>query len=269
MTSSHKLISPEHQETPPPECTHGTMFRGRVHLTQHRCGYRFSIDAVLLSHFVSSCSPTEILDVGTGCGVVPLLLADLWEQRGYTPFMTAVERQPDLAVLAQQNVKANARQSQMKVIKADIRTWRPQTQWHIITCNPPFYPKQSGNISPNPERAAARHELHGSLNEIVAVAASLLHTEGQLSMVYPASFLTRLQAALQAAQLTLTRQRFVHPHENAPPKLALVTASPSTSPLQQEAPLYLYRTMKHANYTPEAEAIFAGSPPKPRNIPLF
>lgn len=258
MTSSHKLISPEYQETALPERTQGSMFYGRVNLAQHRRGYRYSADAVLLSHFASQHDPMETLDVGTGCGVIPLLLADLWSQRGATPALTAVERQAALATLAQDNVTANRRQSQITIVEADVRTWKPERQWPVITCNPPFFSKEEGNISPNPERAAARHELHGSLSELIQAMASLLLPTGHLMLVYPAPSTPRLLQAIQHAKLHVVRQRWVQPREETPANLVLLAASRTPSPCLQPKPLVLYRTATNRDYTQEASALFAG-----------
>ncbi|TNE47924.1 MAG: hypothetical protein EP343_17760 [Deltaproteobacteria bacterium] len=261
---THKPNDEELQGTPPPECSQDTMFRGRVKLQQHRRGYRFSADAVLLSHFAAHHSPAPALDIGTGCGVVALLLADLWSQHGATPPITAVERQPALAELARTNIQANEHLSHVTLVETDIRPWNPQppATWRVITCNPPYRTPQSGNISPNPERAAARHELHGSLEELVQAAAQRLHPQGHFCLVYPAFQMPRMMQALHQARLHVTRLRWVHPRSHAPARLMLIEARKGQAPFAVEPPLILYRSDAPRDYTDEANRIFDGYSPQ-------
>lgn len=260
---THKRNDTEHQETPSPECSHDTMFRGRVQLRQHRKGYRFSVDAVLLSRFAAHHSPTPALDIGTGCGVVALLLADLWNEQQATPSITAVERQPALAELARNNIQDNAHLHHVALVETDIRAWKPSppSLWKVITCNPPYRPPHSGKVSPNPERAAARHELHGSLKELLQSAANVLHPQGRFCLVYPAVQVARMMLELHNVGLHITRLRWVHPRADGPARLVLVEASKVQEALVVEPPLFLYNSDAPRDYTAEANAMFDGVPP--------
>lgn len=253
------LNQDEHQESAT-DYSDDTMFRGRVRLRQHREGYRFSVDAVLLSSFAANRTPVETLDLGTGCGVVALLLADLWQNQGRQPALTVIERQPSLAALARYNIDTNEREHQIRLIHSDLRLWAPQTslRWGLVVCNPPYQPPQQGRISPHPERAAARHELYGSLEEIVCAGASVLTAKGSMIFVYPASLFPRLLRACLDCGLQPVRLRWVHPRLHEPAKLVLVEVMSLEKPWIVEHPLILYRGESTRDYTEEAELIFAG-----------
>lgn len=238
-----------------------SMFHGRVRLYQHRRGYRFSIDAVLLSYFAASLTSADTLDLCTGCGVIPLLMADLWQRRGDAPKFTAIECQSALARLARFNVTSNNRVEQIEIIESDLRQWQPRSprKWPIITCNPPYRPAGEGSISPQQERAAARHELHGSLRELIAAAGNWLQAKGKLLLVYPAASLMRILLALTECQLELSRLQMVHARADTAANLVLIEASKSSKcPLQILAPLVLYNSEQANDYTPTVQSILNG-----------
>lgn len=250
-------------EALPPTRTQGTMFRGRVSLEQHRDGYRFSVDAVLLAHFAAQHKPRSTLDLGAGCGVVPLLLADLWSfHLAQQPQMWGLECQASLEALARANVAANQRSEQIQIVGADARRWswpdKAQELPRLITCNPPYFRVGAGRISPRAERANARHEHNGTVEELVAAAARLLHPRGHLAMIYPADGCERLMAALLAARLHTTRIQCVHPHRDDNASLILFMARHRASPLTISPPLILYHHGEERQPTDELDAILKG-----------
>ena len=102
---------------PDRELTEDTLFEGGIRCLQHRTGYRFSIDAVLLGNFVEPKPSDRILDLGSGCGVIPLILA----YRNPTASITGLEIQPELAALARKNAALNNWQDRIEVISGDLR----------------------------------------------------------------------------------------------------------------------------------------------------
>lgn len=241
------------------------MFQQRVRLRQHRKGYRFSIDPVLLAYFVaSSGEPGSLLDLGTGCGVVPLLLAELWGRIDQTPVVTGIERQESLVALAEENVRLNQRESQVQILSHDLRQPLPgELTPEIVTFNPPYHIPAQGSLSPNPERAAARHELHGTLEELLPSLLPVLHARTRVALVYPAPGLPRLLSALAGLQLNLHRLRMVHPYVEQDASLVLVECGASNRLPSIEPPLFLYTAPRE--YTEEASAFLKGNwtPPQP------
>ncbi len=257
MTSPSPIL-PQHpwKEWP---TTHDGMFGKKVLLEQHKKGYRFSIDPVLLTYFMTPKALTaqNIVDLGTGSGIIPLLLAHILEQKDHHPQITAIEIQPSLAALARKNIEQNQREKQIQLIHADIRQLSPPpSKWDLLTFNPPYGQPQQGKIPQNPEKAAARHELNGTLPELLKKITPFLKKNAFLGFVYPASATLSLLDALSSSQLHPSRLRYVHPFAHSEAKLILLEATPQPTKLLVESPLILY--IQHRLYTDEAHSIFNG-----------
>lgn len=210
-----------------------------VILEQDEAGYRYSIDPFLLVQFFQGVSGAEVVDLGTGVGVIPLLLA----QRLAGNF-TGVELQPRPAALARQNVELNGLQERIRILEADLRDHRqlfaPQSV-DLVVSNPPFRRLGTGRTAPDPQRASARHELAGGLEEFADAAAYLLKQGGRFGVIYLAERLTHLLTVLAARKLEPKRMRLVHSRAGDPARLVLLEARRNGRPgLQVEAPLYVY-----------------------------
>jgi len=182
-------------------------------IIQKRGGYRFSEDAVLLAAIASefrSTAGTRYLDMGTGCGIVPVLLSRTHTHLcGY-----AVEIQTSLADMAKRNLALHGVEDRIQTLCADLRTLPdrfPPGSFDWITSNPPYRKVASGRVNPDPQKAVARHEIHSSLADIIRVAAYLLRNKGRLYMIYPASRLAELIAQLRVRDLAPKRLRPVYP----------------------------------------------------------
>ena len=151
------------------ELTRDQLFDGRLTCLQSRAGYRFSQDAVLAAHFVDPQPNDRGLDLGTGCGIISLILAFRWPSIQ----LTALELQPSLADLARRNVFDNHLAERIQVVEGD---WRHPVQgiapgaFDWVVCNPPYYQLNSGRKNPHPERAIARHEMEGGLTDVLRAA---------------------------------------------------------------------------------------------------
>jgi len=195
---------------------------GRLKLVQFRAGYRFSIDAILLAQFVSIKPNDVVVDLGTGCGIIPLVLL-LTEPVGH---VFALEIQPELAEQAARNVALNGFDHKMEVILGDIKhPPLPPSSADVMICNPPYRPKNSGRINPDPQKAIARHEMLSSLNDILDAAAKTLRAKGRLAMIYPADRLADLLVKMRGFNLEPKRLRIVYPSMQSDAKLALIEAS--------------------------------------------
>ena len=195
---------------------------GRLKLIQSKTGYRFSIDAILLSQFVTIKRGDRIVDLGTGCGIIPLILL-LTRPVGHT---FGLEIQKDLADQAARNTLLNGYENRMGVILGDIRhpPFAPSSA-DVVTCNPPYRPKNSGRINPDLQRAIARHEMLASLDDILNAASRTLRAKGRLAMIYPAVRLVEVLVRMRGFNLEPKRIRIVYPGMESEAKLALVEAS--------------------------------------------
>lgn len=240
-----------------------TFYHGRVRVLQGKKGYRFSVDAPLLADFVRTREEDEALEIGTGSGIIALLLS-------VKPFrrVTALEIQAGLADLARRNVALNGLGERIEIVEADFRTYEPGRKFDLIFSNPPYIGKTAGFLSASAEKSAAKHELHGAIGDFMQRTAEWLAPEGRACFVYPEKRRADLLTAAGESGLEVRRSRSVHPRECEPPNLFLIElghARKAGSPggmdqTGREAelmpPLVLFGP--DGKYTPAAEAVFSG-----------
>lgn len=195
---------------------------GKIRLIQSKWGYRFSVDAVLLSEFVSTRKGDVVVDLGTGCGIILLILLLTRPIR----HAVGVEIQADLAEQARRNALLNGYGQRMSVMVGDIRALPLPSQWaDAVVCNPPYRPVASGRINPDRQRAIARHEILLSLEDILKASHRILRPGGRLALIYPSGRLAELLARMRIRGLEPKRIRLIHPDPEAEAKLVLVEAS--------------------------------------------
>jgi len=210
-------------EIPARELTNDILFAGRLSCRQHRHGYRFSVDAVLLAHFFTPQPDESILDLGCGCGVIPLILA--YRHPGLR--LTGLELQPQLAALARLNVADNDLAERIAIVEGDlgeIGELFPAGQFQRVVGNPPFYPSAAARLNPDPERRLAKHEVAADLGAVVVAASWLVQKGGHVDLIYPAERSAELLAALRGAGLEPKRLQVVYGYPGAAGKLVLVEA---------------------------------------------
>jgi tRNA1Val (adenine37-N6)-methyltransferase len=199
---------------------------GRLRLIQSRSGYRFSIDAILLSEFVTIKKGDLLVDLGTGCGIIPLILL----RSKPVGFALGIEIQAGLVDQAARNILLNGFEDRMAVLQGDVRHLPFLSgSADVVVCNPPYRKKESGRINPDRRRAIARHEIMLSLHHILDSARYLLKAKGRLAMIYPAERLGDVMAKMRSFGLEPKRLRMVYPNLTSEAKLALIEASPSGS----------------------------------------
>lgn len=182
---------------------------GRLRIIQKRGGYRFSIDALILAHFTELPEGSDLIDLGTGSGIIALILA----QRFRCGQILGIEIQKGLAEAAKRNVLLNGLEGKIEIRQGDVRhpelLCDPQS-FSAAVCNPPYRRLHSGRTNPDPERAVARHEIVGMLSDFLAAAAHALRPEGRLRVIYPASRVVQLLAGMRSCRIEPKRLRLVH-----------------------------------------------------------
>lgn len=189
--------------------TRDTLFNGKLVIYQYKKGYRFSIDAVILAGLTESTSRDDVIDLGTGCAVIPLILA----YRGKAKRIVAVEIQKELAEIARKNVEENGFSDIVDVRHMDVKTVRehfdPQC-FDVVVSNPPYRPVKTGRINPETQKAIARHELAMTLDDLMTASAYLLKDGGVLSVIYPAWRLDDLIVTAYHHGLTVKKLTCIH-----------------------------------------------------------
>lgn len=239
--------------------TSDTLFNGRLICDQHLDGYRFSVDAVLLSHFLTSYRDgSRVLDLGAGCGVISLLLAYRWPQVS----VTALEVQKPLAQLCAHNVRRNNFDGRISVVEGDLRRIElllRSESFDVVMVNPPYRRKKSGRKNPGREQMIARHEVLATIADVAGAASYAVKNKGKVVVVYPASRLPSLLNELVQNRLQPKRLQIVYSYPEGPAQLVLVEAVKNGGEeLAVLPPLFIYSQPGGRRYSKELQALYLG-----------
>jgi tRNA1Val (adenine37-N6)-methyltransferase len=225
-----------------------------LRIIQKKKGYRFALDPLLLYDFIDRpLSPA--IDLGCGSGVLALLLARRWPGL----MVTGLEVQPRLAGMASRSVAGNGLADRVFILQGDIRDcgslFRPRS-FQTVVSNPPYRKAGSGRLPPHPERAAARHEILMTLDDLLIAADHLLADNGSFHLTWKPERRGDLEKAAAGTGLTLRAFRPVISRRGQEPFLMLgrLDRSPGTPPHCLE-PLVVY---EDGQYGPEAAKILKG-----------
>jgi len=228
-----------------------TFYHGRILVLQRKNGFRFSLDAPLLADFITTREGEELLEVGTGCGIISLLLS-------LKPFkhILALEVQPAMVELARRNVLLNNLDGRVTVLQKDFRQYQPYRKFDVIFSNPPYIRRNSGFLSPSEEKNIAKHELLCSLEELLSFTRNWLKETGRAFFIFPDSRRSEFEQEVIKQGLKLKTGRSIYPRENEPANFFLAECDFSAESCRTIPPLVLFGP--DGKYTPEAEEIFAG-----------
>jgi tRNA1Val (adenine37-N6)-methyltransferase len=196
---------------------------GNVKILQKKKGYRFSIDSILLAHFVRLKEGQKVVDLGTGSGVIPIILAtkvkstEIW----------GMEIQEELAEMAKRNIEMNHLQGRVHILEGDARNLADRMEsegFDIVLTNPPYRKIRSGRLNLQREKAIARHEIKGSLADMAKIASRLLRPKASFYLVYPAVRMADLITCVRESHLEPKRLRLVHPNVGKGAQLILAEA---------------------------------------------
>ena len=234
--------------------TTDAFFDGKLHIKQALSGYRFSLDAVILAWYARPRADKSVLDLGTGCGIIPLIMT--YRNPGIAVF--GVEIQQDLAELAIANVGANRMQDRITVLRQDMRDLKPDMiggPVDLVVCNPPYRKPDSGRINPDSQRAIARHELKASLADVLQAVRRMLRTAGRFVTIYTTERVVDLFCQMRAAGVEPKFMRLIHSRLDTEAKLILVDGvKGARSGTRVGPPLIIYDT--NGEYSKEVQQMF-------------
>lgn len=191
-----------------------------LQVTQPAEGYRFSLDSLLLADFVSLSAGARICDLGTGCGVIPLILC----RRFANASVTAIDSNASMVRLTAENAARNGLYDRIEPISADIvglKSLFPVSSFDGVTANPPFRSPVNGRVSPRVGRDTARHESTAGIADFLAIAKYLVKPSGRISFVYHPDRLAEFIHCATELKLSLLRLRMIHSTRDAPAKIFL------------------------------------------------
>lgn len=214
----------------------------------------FGMDAVLLSGFAKIKKGEQVLDMGTGTGIIPILL------KAKTPgqHFTGLEIQEECAKMASRSVRYNGLDSDIDIVCGDIKEAAEifgAASFHAVTCNPPYMIGQHGLQNPYVAKAIARHEILCTLEDVVSQAARVLKDRGRFYMVHRPFRLAEIFQALTKYKLEPKRMQLVYPFVDREPNMVLIEAlKGGNSRITVEKPLIVYE--KPGVYTQDILKIY-------------
>ena len=188
-----------------------------VNVTPH---HTFGTDAVLLSHFAKAKKSDKLVDLGTGCGIIPLIML----RNGSLKEVVGVDISEEAAFLARKTVN-ELELKNFTVVHSDLKALKGKVEFGchtLVTCNPPYKAANAGLKNPDSVEMVARHEVACTLEDIVAVAAKLLQTNGRLCMCHRPERLTELMCLMSKYKVEPKRLRLVCQRKGEEPWLVLV-----------------------------------------------
>lgn len=229
----------------------------------HRNGYQiiqnsqkfcFGMDAVLLSGFARVKAGERALDMGTGTGIIPILLRGKTEGRSFI----GLEIQEESADMARRSVIYNHLEDSISIVTGDIKEAAAlfgAASFDVVTCNPPYMTGNHGLVNPEQPKAIARHEILCTLEDVVRQAAKVLRPGGRFYLVHRPFRLAEILTLLVRYKLEPKRMRLVYPFVDKEPNMVLIEGlSGGRSRITVEKPLIVYR--EQGVYTDEIYDIY-------------
>ncbi len=214
--------------------------RSHLEIIQNPGRFSFGMDAVLLSGFAGAAEGDRVLDLGTGTGILPLLMS---AKTGAAHF-TGLELQPESADMARRSVVLNGLENKIDIVTGDIReadALFAAASFDVVTSNPPYMTSQHGLRNPNDAMAIARHEVCCRLEDVAAAAQKLVRPGGHFYLVHRPFRLAELMVTLCACRLEPKRMRLVYPFADREPNMVLLDCVRGGRPrITVEKPLIVY-----------------------------
>ena len=232
------------------------LWRKGYRILQDPDAFCFGVDAVLLADFATVGKTERVLDLGTGNGILPLLL-DARDKGGE---ITGLELQEEAAGLAAENFALNGAQERLKVCHGDLKNAAAlfgRASFDVVVTNPPYHELGRGMVNPENAKSLARHEISCTLEDVLQTAATVLKLHGRFYMVHRPKRLTEILAGMERVGIAPRTLRFVHSHSGDQASLLLVSGMRGGGKeLRVAPPLILYG--EDGQYTPEVYEIYYG-----------
>ncbi len=223
----------------------------QLKIIQNPNWFCFGIDAVLVSDFADIKDGDTVMDLGTGTGVIPLLLAAKTGAKD----IDALEIQRDVSNMAERSVRLNGLQNRINIINANLVGYKTEKQYNVVVCNPPYKTADTGIVNPEDNLKISRHEICCTLHDVVQTASRLLKPQGKFALIHRPERIADIIFEMRTQKLEPKRIRYVHSHIEKPPVMVMVEGRKCGKPYMiTEPPLVIYN--KNGSYTDEILKIY-------------
>jgi len=226
-----------------------------IHIIQKKEGFRFGVDAVLLANFAKVKKNNSVVDLCSGTGIIPFILAGKTEAK----YVTGIELQKEFVEMAMRTSKYNKLEDKVKFVEGDltnIKLLKSLEKVDVVTVNPPYKLQNSGIVNINDKNAIARHEIFCTLEDVIIAARLLLKDNGRFFMVHRPERIVDILTLMRKHKLEPKRIRFVHPKPNKAPNIVLIEGQRDGGAfLRIEDPLSVHT--EDGDYSEEIKKIYS------------
>ncbi len=223
-------------------------------IIQKKDGFKFGVDAVLLADFAKDAPSKMTLDLCTGTGIVPILLA----AKTKTPVIHGIEIQPDIAEMAVRSAQYNKIADRVFITQGDLKNAARiygKSIFDKITCNPPYMKGGAGIINGADTKTISRHEVMCTLDDVIKSASELLVPNGRFFMVHRPARIADIMCVMRKYKIEPKKLRFVHPAPSKAPNMALIEGMyRGGADMKILPPLYVYD--ERGEYSEEINKIY-------------
>jgi tRNA1(Val) A37 N6-methylase TrmN6 len=227
---------------------------GGICVIQKKNAFRFGVDAVLLANFAKIKKGMRVIDLCSGTGVIPFILAGKTE----ASYISGIEIQEEMVEMANRSVKYNKLEDRVEFISGDLKDLnllKNMQKAEVVTVNPPYKLKNSGIINSNDKNAIARHEICCTLEDVIIACRIVLKDNGRVYMVHRPERIADILCLMRKHKIEPKTIRMVHPNTKKAPNIVLIEGQRDGGAfLKWEPPLYIYND--NGGYTEEIERIY-------------
>lgn len=224
-----------------------------LRIIQNKNWFCFGIDAVLLADFADVRKGNKVMDLGTGNGIIPLLMTAKTDASN----IDGLEIQSDVAEMAKRSISLNNLGEKINIISGDIVGYRSSKQYDVVVCNPPYKSADTGLTNPNEKLRIARHEVKCNLTDIITTASKLLKPYGRFSLIHRPERLVDVICNMRELNVEPKRIRYIHSYAGEQPVMVMVEGQKCAKPyIKTEPPLVIYN--RDGSYTDEVNEIYNG-----------
>lgn len=225
-----------------------------LQIIQKKDGFKFGVDAVLLSDFARVKSRFRVMDLCTGTGIIPFLLYGKYKPKE----IYGLEIQKEMSDMAAKSVKLNSLEDRVFFINGDLKNdklLKTFDKFDVVTVNPPYKLNNSGILNSHDKLAIARHEIMCNLEDVIAASRILLKDNGRLYMVHRPERLADIFGLMRKYKIEPKRVKMIHPKPGKAPNIVLVEGQRDGGAyLKWDEPLYVHK--ENGEYTEEIDRIY-------------